>query len=97
MPGKALIGEALIGEALTGEAGILKIARRGLKGRQMRSEKTKKRSAARKQRSLCGRSGMELVQVAILVAIAVALGLIFKTQITAFVNSVFGKLLSAGF
>ncbi|MBQ4506488.1 MAG: hypothetical protein II971_04480 [Firmicutes bacterium] len=43
------------------------------------------------------RSGMELVQVAILVAIAVALGLIFKTQITNFVNSVFGKLLSAGF
>ena len=44
-----------------------------------------------------GRSGMELVQVAILVAIAVDLGLIFKTKITVFVNSVFGKLLSAGF
>ncbi len=40
---------------------------------------------------------MELVQVAILVAIAVALGLIFKTQITAFVNRVFGNLLSADF
>ncbi|MBQ1907622.1 MAG: hypothetical protein II173_05555 [Firmicutes bacterium] len=43
------------------------------------------------------RDGMELVQVAILVAIAVALGLIFKTQITAFVNRVFGNLLSADF
>ena len=33
--------------------------------------------------------GMEMVQVAILVAIAVALGIIFKSQITAFVNEVF--------
>ncbi len=38
------------------------------------------------------RSGMELVQVAILVAIAVALGLIFKTQITDFVNRTFEGL-----
>ena len=53
---------------------------------------------ARKAEKLAGRrSGMELVQVAILVAIAVALGLIFKTQITAFVNKVFGNLLSADF
>lgn len=36
--------------------------------------------------------GMEMVQVAILVAIAVALGIIFKSQITAFVNGVFSKL-----
>lgn len=36
--------------------------------------------------------GMELVQVAILVAIAVALGLIFKTQITDFVNRTFESL-----
>lgn len=36
--------------------------------------------------------GMELVQVAILVAIAVALGLIFKTQITDFVNRTFEGL-----
>ena len=40
---------------------------------------------------------MELVQVAILIAIAVALGLIFKSQITKFVNNVFGDLLGAGF
>ena len=38
------------------------------------------------------RSGMELVQVAIMVAIAVALGLIFRTQITDFVNRVFEGL-----
>jgi len=36
--------------------------------------------------------GMELVQVAILVAIAVALGLIFKSQITDFVNKTFEGL-----
>ena len=36
--------------------------------------------------------GMEMVQVAILVAIAVALGIIYKSQITAFVNEVFSKL-----
>lgn len=38
------------------------------------------------------RKGMELVQVAIMVAIAVALGLIFKTQITDFVNRTFEGL-----
>ena len=36
--------------------------------------------------------GMELVQVAILIAIAIVLGLIFKNQITDFVNSVFKDL-----
>lgn len=41
---------------------------------------------------LRSRSGMELVQVAILVAIAVALGLIFRTQITDFVNRTFEGL-----
>ncbi len=38
------------------------------------------------------KKGMELVQVAILVALAVALGLIFKTEITAFVNDTFDGL-----
>lgn len=38
------------------------------------------------------KKGMELVQVAILVAIAVALGLIFKTQITDFVYRTFEGL-----
>ena len=46
----------------------------------------------RKSRILRERSGMELVQVAILVAIAVALGLIFRTQITDFVNRTFESL-----
>lgn len=36
--------------------------------------------------------GMELVQVAMLIAIAVALGLIFRTQITNFVNVTFEQL-----
>lgn len=46
---------------------------------------------------LRSRRGMEMVQVAILVAIAVTLGLIFKTQITDFVNDTFGSLSSAKF
>lgn len=41
--------------------------------------------------------GMELVQVAILIAIAVAVGIIFNKQITSFVNRVFKDLLNAGF
>ena len=43
------------------------------------------------------KSGMELVQVAILVAIAVALGLIFKDRITEFVSNVFDNLDSTEF
>ena len=42
--------------------------------------------------SIRSKRGMELVQVAILVAIAVALGLIFKTQLTDFVNKTFQGL-----
>ncbi len=38
------------------------------------------------------KKGMELVQVAILVALAVALGLIFKSEITEFVNTTFDGL-----
>lgn len=41
---------------------------------------------------LAAQSGMEMVQVAILVAIAIVLGLIFKTEITAFVNRTFDAL-----
>lgn len=48
-------------------------------------------------RVMRNKRGMEMVQVAILVAIAVALGLIFKSQITEFVDSVFAKLTAAGF
>lgn len=35
---------------------------------------------------------MEMVQVAILIALAIALGLIFKTEITEFVNNTFEGL-----
>lgn len=48
-------------------------------------------------RILKSKQGMEMIQVAILVAIAVGLGLIFKTQITDFVDGVFAKLTAAGF
>lgn len=41
---------------------------------------------------LRNKRGMELVQVAILIALAVALGLIFKTEITEFVNNTFEGL-----
>ena len=41
--------------------------------------------------------GLEMVEVAILIAVVVALGLIFKTQLTAFVNKVFGNLMHADF
>ena len=44
------------------------------------------------RRMLRSNKGMELVQVAILVALAVALGLIFKTEITDFVNKTFEGL-----
>ncbi len=42
------------------------------------------------------KKGMEMVQVAILVAIAIVLGLIFKAEITEFVNKTFENL-DAGF
>ena len=45
----------------------------------------------------CRNKGMELVQVAILIAIAVGIGLIFNKQITSFVNGVFKDLLRADF
>ena len=46
---------------------------------------------------LGNKRGMEMVQVAILVAIAVALGIIFKSSIVDFVNRVFGNLDAANF
>ena len=46
----------------------------------------------KKVKQLRSKKGMELVQVAILVALAVALGLIFKTEITDFVNRTFEGL-----
>ena len=42
------------------------------------------------------RAGMEMVQVAILVAIAIIIGLIFKSEITGFVNKTL-EALNTGF
>ena len=43
------------------------------------------------------KAGMELVQVSILIAIAIALGIIFKTEITSFVNKTFKALNASKF
>jgi hypothetical protein len=43
------------------------------------------------------KKGMEMVQVAILVGIAIFVGLIFKNQIGLFVTGVFGNLMGSGF
>lgn len=48
-------------------------------------------------RALTNKKGMEMVQVAILVAIAVAVGIIFKSSIVDFVNRIFGNLNAANF
>lgn len=48
----------------------------------------------RKARS---KKGMELVQVGILIAIAVGIGIIFKDKIGTFVNETFSALLGAKF
>ena len=55
-----------------------------------------KRSIIRKRLRM-NRRGMEMIQVAILIAIAVTLGLIFKTQITDFVEDTFGSLSNSKF
>ena len=46
---------------------------------------------------LGNRQGMEMVQVSILVAIAVAVGIIFKSSVVDFVNRIFGNLDAANF
>ncbi len=43
-------------------------------------------------KKLKSRKGMEMVQVAILIALAIVIGLIFKTEITEFVNNTFKDL-----
>ena len=42
-------------------------------------------------------AGMEMVQVAILIAIAIAAGIIFRTQIAGFINNVFSGLKADSF
>lgn len=41
---------------------------------------------------LRNRKGMEMVQVAILIALAISLGIIFRSQITEFINTTFADL-----
>ena len=63
--------------------------------RTKRLKRTRRKQQGRMQRRRILRNnkqGMELVQVAILVAIAIVLGLIFKNEITAFVNKTFEGL-----
>lgn len=43
------------------------------------------------------KKGMEMVQVAILIAIAVAIGLIFRERIMDFINATFNSLEASGF
>lgn len=62
-----------------------------------RKGKKNKEKVKKERKPLFNKQGMEMVQVAILVAIAVTLGLIFKEQITEFVNNTFGSLSSAKF
>jgi Flp pilus assembly pilin Flp len=49
------------------------------------------------RRLVAENDGMELVQVAILVAIAIVIGLIFRTQIQSFVEGIFDSLSSGSF
>ena len=61
-------------------------------GQPLHEERKGSEMKAKLTESIRSKRGMELVQVAILVAIAVALGLIFKTQLTDFVNKTFQGL-----
>ncbi len=47
--------------------------------------------------NLNSKKGMEMVQVAILIAIAVTLGLIFRERIMDFIDGTFDSLESSGF
>lgn len=55
--------------------------------------KNLKMAASAKMLAVRSKKGMELVQVGILIAIAIAVGIIFKTQIQSFVNDTFSGLL----
>ena len=56
-----------------------------------------KRIRSKLTAALGNKRGMEMVQVAILVAIAVAAGIIFKSSVVDFVNRIFGNLDAANF
>lgn len=48
-------------------------------------------------RLLRRKEGMELIQAAILIAVAVGLGIIFKSEITSFINDTFDSLDASNF
>ena len=50
------------------------------------------KSLIKEERGFDAAAGMEMVQVAILIAIAIAAGLIFRTKIVDFTKDVFGGL-----
>ena len=54
-------------------------------------------AGCRFRRKTKSKKGMELVQVGILIAIAVGIGLIFKDKIGTFVNDTFSELLGTKF
>lgn len=60
-------------------------------------ERRKMRNIILRLRMAGNKRGMEMVQVAILVAIAVAAGIIFKSSVVDFVNRIFGNLDAANF
>ncbi len=55
----------------------------------MKKKNNKKRAELRLKNN---KKGMELVQVGILIAIAIVIGLIFRTEIVSFVNGTFSDL-----
>ncbi|MEA4922806.1 MAG: hypothetical protein VB031_05485 [Eubacteriaceae bacterium] len=61
---------------------------------KQRTDAVRRKEAQMKK--IVNRKGMEMVQVAILVAIAIVLGLIFKSEITSFINKTF-QALNGGF
>lgn len=65
--------------------------------KRMRESKLAKKAGYVMFRTMFNRKGMELVQVAILIAIAVTVGLLFSSQIAGFVNKVFGHLMESEF
>lgn len=59
------------------------------------NKNTINRELVNRKKIKMNKKGMEMVQVAILVAIAIGLGLIFKDKIGEFVNSTFAGLVSS--
>ncbi len=65
--------------------------------RSMKMRTVKSTKEICRSRRYQNQKGMEMVQVALLVSIAIGLALIFRSQITAFVDGIFSKLMSSGF